>query len=412
MVIQPLRGFRDFYPEDQFKINYLRDKIAATCNMFGYEEFEGPAVESFDLYAAKSSDEIVNEQAFLIKSRGDDDKQMVLRPELTPTLARMIALKQGGLTFPLRWWSWGRFWRYERPQKGRGREFYQWNCDLLGPDTAEADSEVLEVIVSFLQSLELTKNDVVIQVSDRELVNKKLQELGITSEQKPFVFRYLDKKDKMPLDERRSYAQELGIDSDKLEAALGQEAAKESQRLNQILNNPALKGWVEANLGIIRGFNYYTGIVFEVNDKQKQYRALIGGGRYGNLVSEVGGQSVSGIGFGMGDMVLIEFLESKNKLPEYKPNTRVCVISLGAEVGEYGQTVAAKLRQNGINVLNYGVIDSPGKGLKFASQKQIPYAIILGTDELTNQTVTVKNMQSGEQKTIPLEEIIKQLDSY
>src|SRR3989344_3766451 len=150
MAVQALRGFRDYYPEDQAKIVYLRDKIAQICRSFGYEEFEGPAVEPLELYAAKSSDEIVREQAFTFKDRGDED--VTLRPELTPTLARMIAVKQNVLVFPVRWWSWGRFWRYERPQKGRSREFYQWNLDLLGPDSPEADAEILEIVIRFMMS--------------------------------------------------------------------------------------------------------------------------------------------------------------------------------------------------------------------------------------------------------------------
>lgn len=404
MAVQTLRGFRDFYPEDQAKITYLYTKIAATCKLFGYEEFEGPAVESFELYAAKSSDEIVNEQAFLLKSRGDGDDQMVLRPELTPTLARMVAAKQGQLTFPLRWWSWGRFWRYERPQKGRGREFYQWNCDLLGDDSITAEIEILEIVVSFLKSVGLTNRDVVIEVSDRAFLNEQLVKNGITPDQMPFVFKYLDKMGKMPLDERRSYAQELGLDSKQLEELLEGDTAKQSPKLAQILATPSLKGWITANLAIVRGFNYYTDFVFEVSDKQKQFRALLGGGRYSNLVADVGGQPVSGIGFGMGDMVLVNFLEVKGLLPLYSSNIQACVVSL--DQTEYAQSVASQLRAAGINSLSYATSAGPGKGLKFASQKKVPFALIIGQDEATNQTVTVKDLESGEQKTVKLEEAI------
>ncbi len=415
MALQPLRGFRDFYPEDQFKINYLRSKITAVCNLFGYEEFEGPVLESFDLYAAKSSDEIVNEQAFLIKSRGDDDKQMVLRPELTPTLARMIATKQNELVFPLRWWSFGRFWRYERPQKGRGREFYQWNCDLLGNDSAQADAEILIIIVQFLQSLGLTQNDIVIELNDRSFINQYLTKQGFTNEKTTTVFKYLDRLAKLNSEEQKELARKLSITPNEQEIvdALFQQDYFQSQRLSDVMTILEQQGyikWFSVNFGVVRGFTYYTGLVFEVSDREKQFRALIGGGRYENLIAALGGQPLSGIGFGMGDMVLLEFLEQQQLLPEYKPNIRAIVISLDQDI--WGQTILEELRNNKVNCLFYNAGTNPAKGLKLADQKQIPLAIIIGPDECNDQTITVKNLKTGSQETLPFTDALPYIKSF
>lgn len=402
--MQALRGFRDYYPDDQAKITFLRDTIKSVCDLFGYEEFEGPAVEPIELYAAKSSEEIVKEQAFTFADRGGEN--ITLRPELTPTLARMIAAKQNQLTFPVRWWSWGRFWRYERPQKGRGREFYQWNCDLLGDDSLEADVEMLEIVIRFLSSLGLTAKDCVIEVSDRSMINSMLAQSGLSSDDMPQAFRYLDKASKLSADERTAFAAELGIEAaqttlDDLTSETTPALASDS-RLSEIINIMKAKGlneWIRPNLAIVRGFAYYTGLVFEVSDRAKTFRALLGGGRYANLVSDVGGQPLSGIGFGAGDMVLLLFLGEKGLLPAYTPQPTACVIGLDANNREYYHATLGALRHAGINTLGYGITDNLGKGLKYASTKGARYAIFVGDDERLNQTVTWKNLATGEQKT-------------
>ncbi len=262
MAIQNLRGFRDFYPEDQAKITYLRTKIAQTCALFGYEEFEGPALEPFELYSAKSSDEIVNEQAFAFEDRGGE--RVVLRPELTPTLARMVATKQNELPLPIRWWSFGRFWRYERPQKGRGREFYQWNLDLLGDNTAQADAEILEILIKFLQSLGLTSQDVIFEINDRSFANELIEKNGIAASKSSAIFKFIDRLAKLDTEKQRAYAEELGITADEATLVIelfGPESTawQDSPRITEVLallKAKNLDGWVSPNLSIVRGFNY------------------------------------------------------------------------------------------------------------------------------------------------------------
>lgn len=410
MAVQPLRGFRDYYPEDQAKITYLRTKIAEVCGLFGYEEFEGPAVEPFSLYAAKSSDEIVNEQAFVFEDRGGD--KITLRPELTPTLARMIAGRQGQLIFPVRWWSFGRFWRYERPQKGRGREFYQWNCDLLGDDTIGAEIEILEIVVRFLQSLGLTPQDASIDLNDRAFTSERLKQGGITDAQMEAAMRFIDRAPKLSAEEQPAYAQKLGLSDKQFNTiqTLITDTSSPSPTITAVTEQLKQKGlgeWAQFNPTIVRGFNYYTGLVFEVSDRDKNYRAMLGGGRYSNLVEQVGGKPISGIGFGMGDMVLLNFLEEKGLLPEYKPAIQAVVIALDDSLTDEATAVADKLRQSAIPTLFYGTTKEVGKALKFTNQKQATYAVLLGQNEAQAQQVTVKNMETSDQTTTSLDEAIQ-----
>lgn len=412
MAIQSLRGFRDFYPEEQQKINYLRTKIAEVCNLFGYEKFEGPALEPFELYAAKSSDEIVNEQAFVFADRGGE--KIALRPELTPTLARMVAKRQSQLAFPLRWWSFGRFWRYERPQKGRGREFYQWNCDILGGDSLHAQAEILEIIITFLQSLGLTAADCVIELSHRGLATQLLTQKGLSNEQIKPAFAFLDKLPKLDSSAQLECAKQFGLPPDSIETfhALTADSTlwKNHPEFNELMNRLQERGlsdWVTPNLSVVRGFTYYTGFVFEVSDRAKAFRALLGGGQYENLVAQVGGEPVPGIGFGMGDMVLLSLLERHNLLPTYLPPAKVCVVGLGTDTLEYCQSVADELRQAQIATLFYGITNNLSHGLKHANQKHIPYVVLIGPDELANQTVTLKKLETSEQTTIPRSGILQ-----
>lgn len=415
MAIQALRGFRDFYPEDQAIITYLKSKIAASCAKFGYEEFEGPMLEAFDLYVAKSSEEIVNEQAFNLEDRGGD--RITLRPELTPTLARMVAAKQQQLTFPLRWWSFGRFWRYERPQKGRAREFYQWNLDLLGPNTADSDAEIIEVLIDFLQSVGLTSQDVVFELSDRSFAEQLLVQNSMSAEKTAAIFQLVDRLGKLNDEEKLTFGQARGLsEADVVKitelfsaTSTAWEGSERIQALLTLFKSKGLESWVRPNLSIVRGFTYYTGLVFEVTVKTGQSRALLGGGRYSNLVADMGGQPVDGVGMGMGDMSVALFLAEKGLLPEYTTATKACVIGLGQDTAAFCQEIASTLRAVDIPTILYGTPENFGKGLKFAGNKKIPYAVLIGPDELLNKTVTLKNLETGEQEATSIDKLLEQL---
>lgn len=402
-----LRGFRDYYPQDQAIISYLRDKVSSICRSFGYEEFEGPAVESMALYAAKSNDEIVREQAFSFNDRGGE--AVVLRPELTPTLARMVAAKQNTLAMPIRWWSWGRFWRYERPQKGRSREFYQWNLDLIGLDSPQADAEIITILVHFLESLGLTSRDVVFELSDRAFVAGWLISEGVPPDAVSCVFAYLDKCAKLDDAQTAALAQKLVLNPKAVTAAnrLASEPtlAQESPRLQAVLDQLRLNGvgdWAEPNLAVVRGFTYYTGIVFECGDRAKQFRSILGGGRYANLVADVGGQPVSGVGMGMGDLVLTELLTAKGLLPSLAPDL---VVVAASQADVYANEIADQLRQAGRSVIvAYGELS---KSLAFTNRQKARWAVIIGPDEMTQKTATVKNLATGRQQTVAKTELIK-----
>jgi histidyl-tRNA synthetase len=409
MQIQPLRGFHDFYPQDQSKINFLRQTIAETCSLFGYEEFEGPALEAYELYAAKSSDEIVSEQAFSFADRGGE--RVVLRPELTPTLARMVAVKQNQLIFPLRWWSFGRFWRYERPQKGRGREFHQWNCDLIGDESINAEGEVIEIIINFLSRLGLKPDEVMIEINDRDFIGNYLNEFD--SEDRKKLFKVLDKSDSLSEEELTKYIAEQEFKNPFVIEEIkkiSKENLNESPKIKELLFTLKEKGldqWVETNPRIARGFEYYTGIVFEVRDRNKQFRSILGGGRYNNLVADVGGQSVSGIGFGMGDMVLLELLEEKGLIKPYKHPAKA--VTLDLDNSPQALAFTTELRQENIPTVLFSGSNALTQGLRFANRHSIPYALLIGVDEIKSARVTFKTLATGDQESLSLAEAMQKL---
>lgn len=269
-IIKPVKGTRDFYPKQQAWQNWLYQKAKTASQAFGYQEYEGPILEPFSLYEAKSSEEIVNKQAFVIPGKGEAQKRLVLRPELTPTLARMVAAKEYELVFPIRWWSWGRFFRYEAPQKGRGREFYQWNIDLLGQNCPNADAEIIAVGARFLSSLGLTSADVVIKINDRKYLDSKFDLIGISQSKRLAVFRIIDKKDKVKKADFEAMLAEAGLTKLQIKdlnlALKDYDYSQESPWLTELfssLSDLDVGDWVEFDPTIVRGFDYYTDTVLD-----------------------------------------------------------------------------------------------------------------------------------------------------
>jgi histidyl-tRNA synthetase len=294
-IIQPVKGTRDYYPELMAVRKWLYETAGSVAAEFGYQEFEGPIIESLDLYAAKSGDELVKEQSFVFEDRGGN--LITLRPELTPTLARMVAQRQNQLVYPLRWWSFGPFWRYERPQKGRTREFFQWNIDLIGPDSAIADAELVAIVASFFQKVGLTPQDAQILVNNRHLMETELASIGISKSDLTNIFRLIDRRDKLPGEKWEAYAIDLGLQAqqiDQLQTLLNdQNLWQKSAPLKGLF--PAVEAlgvceYVHFAPHVIRGLDYYTGTVFEAQSARGGVkRSILGGGRYNNLLSDVGG---------------------------------------------------------------------------------------------------------------------------
>jgi histidyl-tRNA synthetase len=413
--IQAVKGTRDFFPEAMAYRNWLYTSIRHVSERYGYQEFEAPLIERFELYAAKSGDELVNEQSFVFEDRGGD--RVVLRPELTPSLARMIASRSRELARPIRWWSFGPFWRYEKPQRGRSREFFQWNIDLLGVISAQADAEIVAVMASFFKSIGLNHNQVRIKVNNRRLVETQLTSIGIPPSQNVDVFRLIDRKEKLGDSEWREYADRIGLKSDQLNLLQGllndEDGWKSSEELVEFFEAAEAHGiedYIEYEPTVIRGLDYYTGTVFEARDADGSERAILGGGRYDNLVSEVGGEPISGVGYAMGDVVIKLVLEKYELLPELNPNpAEILVTTFDQEIQDSALKLAAELRNSDLKVEWYPQASRLSRQLKYADNQRIPYVAILGPDEIDANTVTIKDLMKGTQESVPRADLLTYL---
>jgi histidyl-tRNA synthetase len=405
--IQPVKGTREFYPEQMFLRNFIYEKVRGASQAFGYQEWEAPFIESIDLYAAKSGEELVKKQSFTFTDRGGDF--VTLRPELTPSLARMIAARQGELTFPLRWWSFGPFWRYEQPQKGRSREFFQWNIDMLGVSSPEADAELIAVGATFLRSVGLTPELATIYVNNRRLMDSEFDALGILQDKQLEVSNMVDRRSKMEPDKWDSYFLESGLSKTQLDGLKNILAdfdlwkkSDELVRLFAALAALGVKEYVKFDPNIMRGLLYYTGTVFEAFDTSGSVkRAILGGGRYDNLLADVGGQPLSGVGFAMGDVVMGIVLQEKGLLPEFIPSPAPVLVTIfdGSLLSE-SYSLAAELRGEGLKVLCYPEPAKLQKQFKFADKMKARIVVTVGPDEAANGQVAVKNLVNGEQVTV------------
>jgi len=409
-IIQTVKGVREFYPETMSLRNYLYEKVRNASQAFGYQEWDGPFIETIDLYAAKSGEELVKKQSFTFEDRGGD--LVTLRPELTPSLARMIAAKQNELAFPVRWWSFGPFWRYEQPQKGRTREFFQWNIDMLGVNSPEADAELIAVAATFLRSVGLSSERALIYVNNRRLIDSEFNALSIPQEKKLDIANLVDRRTKMDPAKWDENALELGLlqqQLDGLKDILGNyELWKKSDELTRLfaaLEVLGVSDYIKFDPNIMRGLLYYTGTVFEAFETSGSLkRAILGGGRYDNLLADVGGQPLSGVGFAMGDVVAGIVLQEASLLPEFDLTPASALVTVFDEsllLKSY--ELASKLRQAGLKVMVFPEPAKLPKQFKFADKMKMKVALVLGPDEAANGQVAVKNLLNGEQVIIPQE---------
>ena len=410
-IIQPVKGTREFYPYEMALRTWLYGKIRKVSESFGYQEYDGPFLESIDLYAAKSGEELVKEQSFVFPDRGGN--LITLRPELTLSLARMVAQRQNELVYPLRLWSFGPFWRYEKPQKGRTREFFQWNIDLIGTATPEGDAELVAIAAKFFEIVGLTPNEVMIMVNSRALMEQKISELGIDVSEKTKVFNLIDRRDKMSKSEWEAYGRDEGFTLEQIEGFLAiigdkelYKSSPELMRFFRALDAYGISDYVEFDGRVVRGLDYYTGIVFEARDIGENSRAILGGGRYDNLVGDVGGEPLPGIGFAMGDVVLPIVLKEFNRLPELDLQpAKVLITVFDNDSFEQSISLAVMLRKSGINALVFPDAAKLGKQFKFADRLALNFVLVLGPDEIAKGQVQVKNLKDGEQISIPRDDI-------
>lgn len=415
---QGYRGTRDFYPNDIRLRKFLYDKIHTVLQSFSYEEYDGPFLEPLELYAAKTSEEIVRDQLYSFEDRGE--RQIAIRPEMTPTLARMVAARYQELPKPIRWYSIPTCMRFERPQRGRLREFNQLNVDLFGGNPFDEDVEILLTIVKIFQSLGASYDDFEIRINHRGLVNDFLTHvLQLSDDAHPPLLRLFDKKDKMEDNEFYLECQKLGLtdnqikkiehflttDLDHMTELFGQKTEfleSLKTRLNMLSSLTQQANCIKFSPSVMRGFDYYTGIVFEVFDTHPtNRRALFGGGRFDNLVSAFGVDPLPGIGYGASDVALLNFLEVHELLPKLEKNVDVCILRFQESDRLSQFDLAQMLRAHGVSVECIINDTKFGKQIAHANRIGAKAVAFRGEDEIKNQTFVVKWLATGEQHTYP-----------
>jgi histidyl-tRNA synthetase len=408
--IPTVKGARDFYPEQMALRNWLYDNMKRISQKFGYQEYDGPFLETLELYAAKSGEELVKEQSFVFNDRGGE--QITLRPELTPSLARMVATKAGQLPRPIRWWSFGPMWRYERPQKGRSREFFQWNIDLLGSESLEADAEIAAIGAEFFKSVGLTSTEIVIYLNNRKLMSDQIAALGI-ADIRP-ALRLIDRIDKLTADKWMEYGVSQGLTAEQcsgLRTLLGDKElwrkSDELVRIFDILEALGVREYFAFDPSVVRGLDYYTRTVMEARDREGEFRAILGGGRYDNLVSDVGSsEKISGVGFAMGDMVIALVAAKYGKVPVFPKSPASALVTVFAADSVTVSLEAARLlREAGLAIELYPDAVKLDKQLKYADAQGIRLAVIIGPDEAAAGQATLKNLQNRSQITVNLADL-------
>jgi histidyl-tRNA synthetase len=419
-----LPGFRDFYPADFALRSHIMGAWRDVSRSYGFEEYDGPPLESLDLYTDKSGDEIVR-QLYNFEDKGG--RQVALRPEMTPTLARMVGARAGALRKPIRWFAMPQLFRYERTQRGRLREHFQWNVDILGEEDIAADAEVLAVALNALRALGLGARDIVARFNDRRLLEALLTTIGVAADRLMHTYAVIDKLGRESAERTRQRLQEdAGLDAATSDALLalfdapdlaamasrfhGNEAVEvELQRLTDYqrrLEEMGLGEFTRFDPTIVRGLAYYTGTVFEIFDRQGELRAICGGGRYDRLLASVSGADLPGVGFGMGDVVLTELLRDRNLLPETGPRVDVFIVIMSDEHRPLLLRLAQAFRAARRSVIYTLKPGSVGKQLKEANARGAEHVVLLATDEVARGIALLRSMSTGEQTEVSIEELI------
>lgn len=410
---EPYKGVRDFYPEDWAKLTTAFDTMRRTLRLWGYEEYNASPLERAELYESKTSEEIVNEQTYTFMDRGD--RRVTLRPEMTPTFARMVAAKRREIPMPLRWFSIPNVFRYERPQRGRLREHYQLNVDLAGIADAKADGEIIVIASEILKALGAQNKDFVIRVSSRTLLEAACNATGFdTSEAVRIYSRLLDRKSKMSLAEFEAALGPGRSDPLKeIEAANDPIVAKEKENLLALIDAFHKRGMnnVVFDPEIVRGFDYYTGMVFEVYDTSLENpRSLFGGGRYDNLVGMFGGENIPCVGFGMGDVTLLDFLETHGLTPKVSSAPQLYIGTPQESDFAAAQNFAYELRQAEVSVIvNSSGNKHLGDQIRDASRRGIPYFLAYGEQEAASGTVKLKTLETSAEEELNKEQLLQKL---
>ena len=413
-MTQGVRGTRDFYPEDMRIRNWLFDNFRAAARSHGFEEYDSPVLEHEELYTRKQGEEIT-QQLYNFEDKGG--RRVALRPEMTPSLARMVMARAGAMPTPIKWFSIPQCWRYERTQRGRGREHYQWNVDIWGSDAVQADAELLSVLVSFFQRVGLNADDLAISISSRKVLEEVLGSLGISGDAFAATCIIVDKMDKLPAEVVEQQLSEQGLDSsaisviqstlglsdlDSLAAALGEGsgAVAELATLFDLIASYGIADWVTFDASVVRGLAYYTGPVFEAHDRGGKLRAICGGGRYDRLLSSLGGNDMPATGFGFGDMVIMELLNEKGLVPDLPSGNQDIVIAINEDLRSAAMSVATKLRAGGRSV-DLVLEDKRMKwAFRHAERTGAQRLVMVMPDEWAAGNVRIKELESGEESDV------------
>ena len=394
MTGQPLPGFRDFFPPEHAALRVIFQAWREASRCSGFTEYEGPELESLELYTEKSGEEIVG-QLYHFQDKGE--REVALRPEMTPTLARMVASQHRNYRKPIKWFSIPRLFRYERPQKGRHREHYQWNCDMVGEKSVMAEAELIGTLCLGLSLLGLSAKDVVVKVSDRSWWDSFLEKEGVGEAERPGVLRALDRMEGATPEQRR---EKLGGLAPAVEA-VWQGKSEDSAALQEV--HRGVKGlgygdWCETDYRVVRGLAYYTGVVFEVHDRAGKLRAVAGGGRYDGLLKRLGGEDLPAVGFGMGDAVLAELLREKGMSTPSAGGAEIFVVAESAQQ-EMAWDVVGQLRRSGFSTDYDPGAGKWGKQLEMAEAKGARWALLVGR-EVGEGKLGVKELATRKQSEI------------
>ena len=417
--LQPVKGTRDFFPEEMRLRNWLFEIWRSASVQAGFEEYDTCVLEHEDLYIRKAGDEI-SKQLFSFEDKSG--RRLSLRPEMTPSLARLVLQHNKSLSFPIKWFSMPQCFRYERMTKGRRREHFQWNADIIGQPHILAEAEILMLLISACESMGLTKKEFKVFINDRRILNAILTQINVPEELHSTVLVILDKRDKISSEALVAMLEDTGM------------SAKQVGQLNEFLSNTDLKdlegnlsdttgveqlhslmdmmdtagcsGYLKFDISIVRGLSYYTGAVFEVNSPEKKHRAICGGGRYDSLLSAFGGETVPAVGFGFGDVVVLDVLKELGRFPELPRKLDYTIIPFASEQVGIALKIAAELRMRGSVVDCNFSMKKMKKTMRQANESGAAKAILLFPEELAEDKVVIRDMILHEQKPVKIADLI------
>ena len=421
--LQPVKGTRDFFPEEMRLRNWLFEIWRRTSVQAGFEEYDTCVLEHEDLYIRKAGDEI-SKQLFSFEDKSG--RRLSLRPEMTPSLARLILQHNKSLSFPIKWFSMPQCFRYERMTKGRRREHFQWNADIIGQPHILAEAEILMLLISACESMGLTKKEFKVFINDRRILNAILTQINVPEDLHSTVLIILDKRDKISsealvamLEDTGMSAKQVGqlneylsnTDLKDLEENLSDTTGVEQlHSLMDIMDTSGCSGYLKFDISIVRGLSYYTGAVFEVNSPEKKHRAICGGGRYDSLLSAFGGETVPAVGFGFGDVVVLDVLKELGRFPELPRKLDYTIIPFASEQVGIALKIAAELRMRGSVVDCNFSMKKMKKTMRQANESGAAKAILLFPEELAEDKVVIRDMILHEQKPVKIADLISKAE--